>query len=470
MAFALRRNRNSYFARLTLLKKLFWLYFLLLIFEGALRKWVAPQLSAPLLVIRDPVSIWIVWEAYRTRKWPTKWSAPITLLAVIIIGIFSLQITLGDNSLLIGLYGLRSYLLPFPVIFIMGENLDNEDLLYLGRCTLWLLVPICLLSMGQYLSPPNSFLNKGAYTGAKQISYVADTVRASGTFSFAIGLVEFATLAGAFVFYAMVRENFAKKWLVWASALALVVIVPTTGQRTLVFQLLGIVLCAALSATMGIAQFGKALRIIAPLLIVFLLASQLPSFNKAMQSMTERFSGADAAEGGSGQAAFLYRTVQPLIDAVDQASSTRNLTGIGLGRGSLAVQDFLTGSPDAVTGEYEFSHELMEMGPAAGTAFGLLKLFLAIVIFGQAISRAREGDPLALLLYPLVFTTLFYALLEQPSLQGFMVIGTAFCIAAAKHPIRAAVPLISPLQRQQAALARLRLRQIQFQQHRMRRD
>jgi hypothetical protein len=71
--FALKRNPNSYFARLTLLKKLFWLYFLLLIFEGALRKWVAPQLSAPLLVIRDPVCILIIWEAYRTRKWPTRW-------------------------------------------------------------------------------------------------------------------------------------------------------------------------------------------------------------------------------------------------------------------------------------------------------------------------------------------------------------------------------------------------------------
>ena len=40
-----------------LLKKLFWAYFLLLIFEGALRKWVMPQLSAPLLLIRDPLAL-----------------------------------------------------------------------------------------------------------------------------------------------------------------------------------------------------------------------------------------------------------------------------------------------------------------------------------------------------------------------------------------------------------------------------
>src|SRR6185312_4238591 len=115
---------------------------------------------------------------------------------------------------------------------------------------------------------------------------------------------------------------------------------------------------------------------------------------------------------------------------------------------------------------YEFSHELMEMGPIAGGAFGILKLFLAIIIFGQAVARARDGDPLALLIYPLVFATLFYALLEQPTFQGFTVISMAFCIAAAKHPARAAAPLSPQLLRQQAALSRLRLRQIEFQRRR----
>src|SRR5690349_17621134 len=39
------------------IKNVLWLYFWLLLFEGALRKWGIPELSAPLLVIRDPVAI-----------------------------------------------------------------------------------------------------------------------------------------------------------------------------------------------------------------------------------------------------------------------------------------------------------------------------------------------------------------------------------------------------------------------------
>ena len=39
------------------IRRLIWLYFWLLLLEGALRKWVLPQLSNPLLIIRDPVVV-----------------------------------------------------------------------------------------------------------------------------------------------------------------------------------------------------------------------------------------------------------------------------------------------------------------------------------------------------------------------------------------------------------------------------
>ena len=470
MALALRRNQNSYFARLTLLKKLFWLYFLLLIFEGALRKWVAPQLSAPLLVIRDPVSILIIWEAYRTRKWPTRWSLLITVLAMVFLGLFSLQTALGDSPFLVGLYGLRSYLLPFPVIFIMGENLDDEDLLNLGRCTLWLLLPICLLAVGQYLAPADSFLNRGAYTGAKQIGYIGEGVRASGTFSLAIGLVQFATLAGIFIFYGMVRENLAKKWLIWASTFALIVTVPTTGQRTLVVQLAAVLVCIAISAMMGISQFTKVIRVVIPVVILFGLASFLPVFKDAMQSMGDRFTMGAAAEGGTEQSSFYDRTITPATSAIEAAIDTPNKLGVGLGRGAMAVEVFMTGYTQFVTGEYEFSRELMEMGPFVGGAFALFKLFLAILIFVQAFACARDRHPLALLLYPLVFGTLFYGVLEQPTEQGFVVISVALCIAAAKQRVKVVVPLSGSLLRQRQALLALQRRQQAWQQRRIQRS
>ena len=51
-------------SELTLIKKLIWSYFLLLLFEGALRKWFLPGLSQGLLIVRDPIAVWIYYIAY----------------------------------------------------------------------------------------------------------------------------------------------------------------------------------------------------------------------------------------------------------------------------------------------------------------------------------------------------------------------------------------------------------------------
>ena len=49
----------------SLLKKMIWVYFLLLLFEGSLRKWVMPALATPLLAVREPVAMAIIMLAIR---------------------------------------------------------------------------------------------------------------------------------------------------------------------------------------------------------------------------------------------------------------------------------------------------------------------------------------------------------------------------------------------------------------------
>lgn len=455
MALAPNINPNSYFRRLTFLKMLFWLYFLLLIFEGALRKWVAPELSAPLLVVRDPVALLIIWEAYRTRKWPQRWTVIVAMLTVALVGLFTLQMVIGENPLIVGLYGLRSYLLPFPVLFILGDNLDEEDLRKLGACTLWLLPPMTMLAVAQYLAPPGSLLNAGAYKGGTQIGYIGGHVRSSGTFSFVAGVVHFCTLAAAFILYGLVRERFGKKWMLWASAFALLLSIPTTGARMLLAQLGAIIVCVGIGAAMGVSQFGKVFRIILPVAVASLLVAQLPVFSDAMQSMTERISGANAEEGeGGAEGALIYRTIGPVFKAIEAVGSSRNWLGQGLGSDASAMQ-VLVGQTE--WSDNEIDRELTEMGPIAGLGFGLFKLFLAVTLLGQALARARAQEPLALLMLPLAFSTLFFGTPEQPTVQGFLVISAAVCIAAAKVAEPAAEQVYPLLLQRQQLLYRRRM-------------
>ncbi len=419
-------------SKMPVLKKLFWLYFVLLIFEGALRKWVLPGFSAPLLLVRDPVSILIIIEAYRTNKWPERWSVVMGVLACALLGLCVLQLILGDNSWIAAVYGLRSYLLPFPVAFIMGENLDGDDLRKFGTATLWIMLPLAALEVAQYLAPQGSILNAGAYKGAEQIYYVEEHVRASGTFSFVAGPTFYNAIVAALLFYGLMNEKFVRKRLLWAAVFALILSVPVVGSRTLVAELAGVAICAGIAAMFGVSQFVKVVKIVVPLLAVYFLVSLLPVFSSATESLSERSTNAYSTEGGM-QHAMVQRTSGTIIDALLKADYSSHLLGIGMGRGAAAVSALSTGKVQFVAGEYEFVRELVELGPILGIAFSLFRFLLALSLTISAIRCAQRREPLALLLVTPLFATLCFGTLEQPTDQGFMVICVAFTVAAIRY-------------------------------------
>jgi hypothetical protein len=412
-----------------LLKKLFWAYFLLLIFEGALRKWIFPPLAAPLLLVRDPIALVIIFEAYRENKWPGKWSAITGILAATLLGICVLQLVAGGNPWFAALYGLRSYLLPFPVAFIMGENLSLEDLRKFGFWTVMILLPMTLLEIAQYLAPSGSFLNNGAYEGGSQITYTGAHVRASGTFSFVTGPAGFTPLAGAFILYGFVNDKLAPKWLLWSATFALLLSVPIIGSRTLVYELAGVVVCAAIAALCGVTQLIGSLRFAVPLLAVSFLVSLLPIFSEASVSLHARFEQASHSEGSVAQA-LQGRTVGGIADFLEQTDFLSNPIGVGMGAGAAAISKLTHGEVYFLTGEGEFDRVLTEIGPFPGLLFMTFRLLLAVFVAASGLAQARRHEPLVLLLLPLTFISVFMGVLEQPTSQGFMVVGLAFSLAA----------------------------------------
>ncbi len=421
--------RARYARPMPLLKKLFWAYFLLLIFEGALRKWIFPQLSAPLLLVRDPIGILIIAEAYRESKWPAKWSTVVGALSIGLLAICVTQLVAGDNPWFAAVYGLRSYLLPFPIAFIMGENLGEEDLRKFGVAILWITLPLTLLEIAQYMAPSGSFLNKGSYEGAEQIMYVSGRVRASGTFSFVTGPQSFCPLAAAFIFYGFVNQKLAEKWLLFAAAFALVLSIPVIGSRTIVFELAGVVVCAVIAAFCGVSQLFKSLRVAVPLLAVTFFVSLLPIFSEASSNLHQRFTLASHSEGSLTHVVE-ERTLGSTIGFLENTDFLANPYGSGMGIGAAAVAKLMHNPSLFPAGEGEFERVLNELGPFPGLLFIVFRLSLAVMIAATAVGRARHHEPLALLLVPVTLSSLFLGVLEQPTEQGFMVVSLAFSLAA----------------------------------------
>ncbi len=433
MQLRLAQLRTRFGAPMPFLKKLFWAYFLLLIFEGALRKWVFPPLSGPLLLIRDPIGLMIIFEAYRENKWPEKWSALTGVLSAGLLFICVLQLITSDNPWFAGLYGLRSYLLPFPVAFIMGENLEAEDLDKFGLWILWILLPMTLIEVAQYMSPADSFLNRGAYEGAEQITYVGARVRASGTFSFVTGPASYTPLAAAFLLYGFVSEKMAPRWLLWVAAFALMLSVPIIGSRSLVVVLGSIVVCAAIGALCGVSQLFQSLKFSVPLLGIAFLVSLLPIFSEASVSLHERFQQASGSEGNLSHAVE-ERSVGSIADVIEATDFLSHPFGQGMGTGAAAVTKLMNIDILFVAGEGEFGRLMYEIGPFPGFFFMTFRFLLAAFVAVSAIGQARRHEPLALLLVPVMYTSLFLFVLEQPTGQGFMVMSLAFSLAALKRP------------------------------------
>jgi hypothetical protein len=334
-------------------------------------------------------------------------------------------VIVGGSPWFVALYGLQAYLLPFPVAFIMGENIDTEDLRKFVNWTLLLLLPLVALEVAQYLAPPSSILNAGAGVDAGQIDYAGGHVRASATFSFATGPANYLPLATAFMFYGFSKDRFVKNWLLWASAFALILAIPITGSRTVV------VLAVIIASFFGVSQFGKALKLIVPVVSVYLLLSFLPVFSDASHTLSERFANASASEGGSAQSSFIIRVLGPFKTILEDPDQARNWLGSGMGYGSNAVATLLTGRAAFLAGESEFERMINEFGMPAGLAFALFRLILGLTIALKGLAKLRtEQQSLAWLLGPFMFTAVFMGTMEQPTTGGFVVILIAFSLAA----------------------------------------
>src|SRR5712691_1504511 len=185
----------------TRVRQLLWVFFWLLLLEGALRKWIVPRWSDPLLVVRDPVVILIYLYAIRGRVFPRNgWTVVLLVLGFISLATTFIQLwpyAPPAKVFLVGGFGFRSNFFQLPLIFIMASVLRPADVKKIGWWTLVLLLPMSLLMVAQFRAAPDAFVNRTAGGGSEIMMSALGKVRTSGTFTFVIGVVGYYALATA---------------------------------------------------------------------------------------------------------------------------------------------------------------------------------------------------------------------------------------------------------------------------------
>ncbi len=416
----------------TALRRWIWLYFWLLIFEGALRKWVLPGLSNPLLIVRDPVVIGIYMLALRDKVFPRSafvgWTCVLGALCMVA------SVAVLEN-LKITLYGFRADFLHLPLIAVLPSVLRMEDVRRLGYALLAVLPGMALLAVLQFKGGPDSRWNVGAGNEFGAQLYAAEgKVRASGTFSFSTGIASYLAICAAFLLYDLLERRVYPRWLTLLAAPSLVLSLVVSGSRTAV--LLVVIVCGMvlIMGLMRPAEFGAAVRpVLLGLAAVILIANFTSLFDEGLAVHRQRFEG-----GGGFHDGIIVRFFHDFVAGWDALFRAPPL-GIGLGIGTNAGAQMLNRQREFLLGEGEWQRVIMESGPILGAGYLVLRVGSFLMVLDAGISGYRRGLSLPLLLAGAASVDLVTGQFGQPTALGFAVFTAGLGIAAAQARQRDAV-------------------------------
>ncbi len=413
----------------TFLKSLIWLYAVLLIFEGALRKWVLPGYSDALLVVRDPVVILIYLVAMARGRFPLNgWVITTAGLAVASVVAALLA---GQDNLLITAYGLRSNFLHLPLIWVMAATFDRRDTERLGQALLLLAIPMTLLMVLQFKAPIDSPLNRGVGlddTGG-QLYGALGHIRPPGFFSFITGPNLFYPLVTAVLFHQFKAERRLRWWLLVACGLAVLLALPVSISRTAMVAALVVASAYGLSLFFTGLFNAALLRLLAVGALVVIAIGFLPVFDDAREAFLSRWDTATQADevGVDAVTGRVFGGGDYLADVLNRAT----LFGKGVGMGSNVAARLTTGRMGFLLAENEWAKCLLELGLPLGLAFLGLRFSLALGLLRRAFSRLRtQRDPLPWLLWSASTLPLISGQWAQPTSLGFATLGAGLCLAA----------------------------------------
>lgn len=414
------------------LKAAIWLYFFLLVFEGALRKWVFPALSNPLLIIRDPIAIWIFLMA--RKKGYLRFNA--LGFWMIIIGFLSIvtAVTLGHGNLYVALFGARIYLLQFPLLFAIGRIFNHEDVVKMGKVLLWISLPMTLLIGVQFFSPQSSFVNigVGGDTSGAGFSGALGYFRPPGTFSFTTGVSMFYGFVAAYIFYFWLHQNIINRFLLIAATAGLLAAIPFSISRSLFFETLISLVFSVIAAWRNPRYVRKVVAGGIVTIIVYQLFRHQSFFATSTDAFSARFEGANESEGGV-QAAILDRVLGGMIHAVTNAPNLP-FFGYGIGMGTNVGANLLTGQSAFLISEGEWGRIIGEEGLLFGFIIVILRTSAALQITRKAICHLKTTDALSWMLVSFCFMNVLQAQWGQPSILGFSVLSAGLAMAALHEP------------------------------------
>ena len=426
-----RRNR---------LRQLLWLYFWLLIFEGALRRWIVPSLSNPLLLVRDPVALlalWWGWPLIRHRRWQL-WLSSLIIIAFIS---FLLAITLGHGDIIVAAYGARIMLLQLPLIFLFAALFHRDDVIRFAWILLSLSLPMTFLLILQSNLPETHFLNVGpGGVGTSVFDGAQGRFRPPGVFTFINGVSLFFTLASASLFSVLYGSQIGLRGRLFCitAGIALVVALPVSISRSLLAGYLMVLTWTVLALVISRTRLVPLLTGLVSVCIVITLATAVPAFQDTSSAFIARWESAAANDGTDRDSAGDVGVARDQFQSRVLSSFTGPLSsiddvpifGYGIGIGTNVGSQRLTGRTSFIVGEGSWEATLNELGLPLGLTILLWRVSFCLLLLRLSLAQAVLGNSLPMILLGSSFYEMLVGQFSQPTALGFVVLSSGLTLAA----------------------------------------
>jgi O-antigen ligase len=289
------------------------------------------------------------------------------------------------------------------------------------------------LMVAQFRASPDSLINSTAGGEGEMMQTALGKVRTAGPFSFVIGVVLYFALATGFLMWGILKKGVYKNWLLIASGVAMLIGIAVSGSRSAVAS------CALVVAFIGfvfiyrrdaVTRVGQILLVV---VVVGFIVSRAAIFKEGVNVMATRFNEVAEQTNESVARGIVGRVFSELTDAA-YIWTKSPWWGYGLGIGTNAGANILTGHSVFLLTEGEWPRIELESGRVLGVAYILWRVALVGYVFVLCIRVLKRGNLLPIFLFAAGFVSMFNGQFGQPTILGFAVITLGLTLAAMNSP------------------------------------
>jgi hypothetical protein len=389
-------------------KQLVALSLLLVVVDGALRKWVLPGQSLVLFVLKDVV-LWGGYVAYASKRNPFELPRPLrstwvpSLLGAYIFVVLLQAFNPRQPALVVAALGLKYHLAFLPLVVmipaLVAKITERTFIRWLWRYSLFIYLPILILGIYQFFQPSTAWINQ--YIGESgHVAGVGGHPRITATFSYIGSFTPYLSL-NAFLSVSILLAGLRwkqKRLRILGAILCIgtAVVLPMTGSRSMV-AIPAIVLVVLFLFMKTKGQWVQLLGVVGLTLVV------LGSFGggwvlKGWTALGERVeeTGTEEAEG---------RIVNVFMTPVEGAEMA-GLIGYGVGTNQKPAPRLTSRSdwPGRYSGDRADLRLVMELGLLGWLV--LLALNCALVYVALQALRASKS-PMEFIVGATAFCVLF---------------------------------------------------------------